>query len=152
LTQRRQLERLKMQAEVLADLDRRKDEFLAMLSHELRNPLAPIFNAVSLLRLERDDNPIRQEATTIIERQVNHLTRLIDDLLEVSRIATGRIRLEVEQVDLRSVVERALDAVRSVIVQRQQELTVVLPSEPVWLYADPTRLAQVVVNLLTNAA
>src|SRR5437016_5521630 len=99
LTERMQLERARVQAETLEEIDRRKDEFLAMLSHELRNPLSPILNAVHLLRLDRDPDPLRREATEIIERQVSHLTRLIDDLLEVSRITTGTIRLRRERCD-----------------------------------------------------
>ncbi len=140
------------QAASLADLHRRKDEFLAMLSHELRNPLAPILNAVQLLQLEKSDSGLQQEARAIIERQVGQLTRLIDDLLEVSRISTGRIHLHVERMDLRRVVERAVETARPAIGQRCHALTVVLPPAPVWLLADSTRLEQVVVNLLNNAA
>lgn len=152
LTERRQLERAKLQAEVMADLSRRKDEFLAMLSHELRNPLAPIINAVQMLRLQEMEDPLQQQATAIIERQTERLTRLIDDLLEVSRITTGRIRLQRASIDLRSVVEHAVETARPLIVQRRHELSVSLPPEAVWLYADATRLEQVVVNLLSNAA
>ena len=112
VTERRQLERVKMQAEVSADLHRRKDEFIAMLSHELRNPLAPIQNAVHILRLKPDDDPIQQQARTIIERQVGQLTTLVNDLLEVSRITTGRIQLHQERIVLQGVVERAIDSAR----------------------------------------
>jgi PAS domain S-box-containing protein len=140
------------QAESLADLHRRKDEFLAMLGHELRNPLAPILNAVQLLRLERDENKLRQQATTIIERQLGQLVRLVDDLLEVSRISTGRIHLHREQVDLRSIVQRGIETVLPLIDRRRHGHTVSLPASPVWVNADATRLEQVVVNLLNNGA
>ena len=99
ISDRSRLERkTQEQAEALADLHRRKDEFLAMLSHELRNPLAPIANAVQLLRLQKDENPSSSKPATIIERQVGQLTHLVDDLLEVSRITTGRIQLQQERV------------------------------------------------------
>jgi PAS domain S-box-containing protein len=153
ITDRRKLERAKVQAEVSADLHRRKDEFLAMLSHELRNPLSPIMNAVYLLRLEQgNENPIQQQARTIIERQVGQLSRLVNDLLEVSRITTGRITINKESVDVRGIIECAVDTVRPLIDQYHHQLTVTQPPEPIWLYADATRLEQVIVNLLTNAA
>ena len=138
--------------ETLADLDRRKDEFLAMLSHELRNPLAPISNAVKLLQLQKNQNPIQQQARTIIERQVGTLKHLIDDLLEISRINTGRVQLRLERIVLSGVVERAVETVRPLIAQRRQDLTLSVPPHPLWLHADAARLEQVVVNLLTNAA
>jgi len=152
VTERSQLERAAAQAEALADLHRRKDEFLAMLSHELRNPLTPILNAVHLLSLQRDENPIQHQARTVIERQVGQLAHLVDDLLDISRITSGRIRLHQEDVDARRIVERAVEAVRSLIEQRKHELTVSLPSDPIWLRADATRIEQMVVNLLNNAA
>jgi PAS domain S-box-containing protein len=144
--------RMQEQAEALADLHRRKDEFLAMLSHELRNPLAPIANAVHLLRLQESDDPIQQKARVIIERQVLQLTRLIDDLMEVSRITTGRVLLRNEIVDVNGVVEHAVETTRSLTDQREQRLTVSLSQQPIWLSADAARLEQVMVNLLTNAA
>ena len=145
ITERCRLERQ------LADLDRRKDEFLAMLSHELRNPLAPILNSVQLLQRQKDENPVQRKAHTIIERQVGQLTHLVDDLMEVSRTLTGRIQLRHEQVTVSGIVERAVDTVRPLIDQRKHELTVSLPPDPIWLYADAARLEQVVTNLLTNA-
>jgi PAS domain S-box-containing protein len=152
-TEHRKLELAMMQAEAMADLNRRKDEFLAMLSHELRNPLAPIMNSVHLLRLEQgSENPIQQQARTIIERQVAQLSHLVDDLLEVSRIMSGRIRLQKETVDMRGVVERSLESVRPLIEQRKHKLTVSQTAEPIWLNADSTRIEQIVVNLLNNAA
>jgi CheY-like chemotaxis protein/two-component sensor histidine kinase len=123
-----------------------------MLSHELRNPLAPILNALHILRLQQDENPIQQEARGMIERQVRQLSRLVDDLLEVSRITTGRVKLQQERVEVSGVIERAVEAIRPVVQQRQHELSVTLPDTPLWLYGDPHRLEQVVVNLLTNAA
>jgi PAS domain S-box-containing protein len=152
VTERLQLERTRLQAEAIADLSRRKDEFLAMLSHELRNPLAPILNALHMLQLKENEDPIQRQARAIIERQVGHLTRIVDDLLEVSRITTGSFRLRRESGDLRGVVERAADASRPSVVQRRHELSTTLPSEPIWVYGDPTRLEQVVVNLVVNAA
>jgi PAS domain S-box-containing protein len=152
ITERSRLERqTQEQAVALADINRRKDEFLAMLSHELRNPLSSILNAVYLLRLQRDEDLIQQQARNIIERQVGHLARLVDDLLEISRITVGSIQLRQERLDLRGIVDRAVETVRPVIDRRKHELLVTLPPEPVWLIADPTRLEQVIGNLLNNA-
>jgi signal transduction histidine kinase/CheY-like chemotaxis protein len=150
---------LKASELALADLHRRKDEFLAMLSHELRNPLAPILNSALLLRLHSDRNrlhgieePVLHQCAGIIEHQVGQLARIVDDLLEVSRITTGRIQLRHERIAEGVVVEHAVATVRSLINQRKHELTVSLPTEAIWLDADAARLEQVVVNLLTNAA
>ena len=140
------------QAAALADLHRRKDEFLAMLSHELRNPLAPIANAVQLLRLVPGEAPLQHKARAIIERQVSQLTRLVDDLMEVSRVTTGRIRLRLEAVLANGAVERAVETARPLIDGHRHELTLALSPQPIWLHADPSRLEQIVVNLLTNAA
>lgn len=160
ITERSRLQRLTQeQAAALADLDRRKDEFLAMLSHELRNPLAPILNAALLLRLHSNRNrlhgvedPILQQSATIIERQVGRLAGIVDELLDVSRITTGRIQLHRERCALGVVVEAAVGTVRSLLAQRTHELTVSLPKGAIWVDADAIRLEQVVVNLLTNAA
>jgi PAS domain S-box-containing protein len=160
ITERSRLQRLTQeQAAALADLDRRKDEFLAMLSHELRNPLAPILNAALLLRLHSTRNrlqgiedPILQQSASIIERQVGQLTQIVDELLEVSRITTGRIQLRQESIAVGVVAENAVATVRSLIDQRKHELTVSLPTQAIWVHADAARLEQVVVNLLTNAA
>ncbi len=153
ITERSRLERkTHEQATSLADLHRRKDEFLAMLSHELRNPLSPILNAVHLLRLQGDEGLLQREARNVIERQVGHLARLVDDLLEVSRITNGRVRLQQERLDVRGIVERAIESARPLITRRRHELTVTQLSEPIWLHADSTRLEQVLVNLLNNAA
>src|SRR6185436_19542882 len=152
ITRRRRMERqMEEQAVALADAHRRKDEFLAMLSHELRNPLAPIANAVYLLRLQKDENPIQQQARAIIERQVGQMARLVDDLLEISRITMGRVRLREELVTVSAIAERAVETVRPLIDKRRQSLTAAIPAEPLWLYADPVRIEQVVINLLANA-
>jgi PAS domain S-box-containing protein len=153
ITERSRLERqTHEQAEALADLHRRKDEFLAMLSHELRNPLAPILNAVQLLQLQRRESGLQQRARAIIERQLGQLVHLVDDLLEVSRISTGRIHLQRERLDMRAIVESGIETVRPLIEQRRHTFALRLPSSPIWIDGDSTRLAQVVVNLLTNAA
>ncbi len=144
--------RLKVQARTLVDLDRRKDEFLAMLSHELRNPLESISNAVHLLRLQETKDPLQQQARAIIERQLGQLNHLVNDLLEVSRITTGRVLLRKERIALGAVVERAVETVQPLMVQRGHRLNVQMPPNPIWLLADAARLEQVVVNLLTNAA
>ena len=149
---RRLFETSQEQAAALTDLHHRKDEFLAMLSHELRNPLAPIVNAVKLLSLQPNEAPLQHQAWTIIERQVGQLTRLVDDLLEVSRITTGRVQLRHERITINGIVERAVETAHPLIGQHNHELTVSLSPEPIWLYADAARLEQVVVNLLTNAA
>jgi len=151
----REAERLAENAKLyhaLQEADRRKDEFLAMLSHELRNPLAPILNAVQLLQLQKGENSVQQRARAIIERQVGQLTHLVDDLMEASRTITGRIQLRQEQVAVSGIVERAVETARPLIDQRGHELTVSLPPDPICLYADASRLEQVVTNLLTNAA
>jgi signal transduction histidine kinase len=151
----REAERLAENAKLyhaLKEADRRKDEFLAMLSHELRNPLAPILNAVQLLQLKKGENSVQQKGLAIIERQVGQLAHLVDDLMEVSRMNTGRIQLHQEQVTMSGIVERAVETARPLIDQRRHELTVSLPPDPLCLFADASRLEQVVTNLLTNAA
>jgi len=154
ITERSRMENvLRRQAVQLSEMHRRKDEFLAMLSHELRSPLAPIANAVQLLGLQKSgENRIQQQARGIIERQVGQLQHLVDDLLEVSRITTGRVQLRLETVDICSIAEGAVETVRPLIEQHRHELTVTLPQEPVWMVADAARLQQVLVNLLTNAS
>jgi PAS domain S-box-containing protein len=153
VSERSRLEKkMQEQAVALADLHHRKDEFLAMLSHELRNPLAPIANAVQLLRLVPNEPPLQQKARGIIERQVTQLTRLVDDLMEVSRITTGRIRLRLEPILANGIVERAVETARPLIDGHRHELAVRLSPQPIWLHADASRLEQIVVNLLTNAA
>ena len=153
ITERHTLELLlRGQATELSDLHRRKDEFLAMLSHELRSPLAPISNAVELMSLHSgNENKFQLKARGIITRQLGQLQHLVDDLLEVSRITTGRIQLRRERVAVAGIVEGAIETVRPLLEKRQHELTVALPPDPIWLNADFARIEQVLVNLLTNA-
>ncbi len=144
-------ERLRL-LQQLRDGDRRKDEFLAMLAHELRNPLAPIRNAVQFLQMKGPSEPSLQKAREIIDRQAQHMSRLIDDLLDVSRISRGKLTLQKQQACLLPILTNALEASRPLIEANRHELTVSLPSEPIYLEADTTRLAQVFLNLLNNAA
>ena len=154
VTERSRLEnQMRKQSAQLSELHRRKDEFLAMLSHELRSPLAPLTTAVQLLGLQHElEAPSHEQARGIIERQLARLQHLVDDLLDVSRITTGRIQLRREPVLISAVIEMALESTRQSIEQRRHVLTVSLPTEPIWLHADSARLEQGVVNLLTNAA
>ena len=134
------------------EADRRKDEFLAMLAHELRNPIAPIRNAVHVLRLCGSSDPEMEKPRAIIDRQLRQLTRLVDDLLDVSRITRGKICLQLEPVNVRTVVTSAVETSRPLIEARKHQLTVSLPQEPVFVNADRDRLSQVLSNLLNNAA
>jgi PAS domain S-box-containing protein len=153
ITERKQLEEeLRRRADELAAADRRKDQFLAMLAHELRNPLAPIRNAVELMHQVETSDPGFQQSREMVERQVRHLARLVDDLLDVSRITHGSIRLRKEAVDLGMVAERAVEATRSLIDSRGHQFLLELPDSPVRLEADPARLEQIMANLLNNAA
>jgi len=136
----------------LAEVDRRKDEFLAMLGHELRNPLAPVTTALELIRLHEMEPDRIARSREIIERQIQHMTRLIDDLLDVSRITRGKIELREQSVVLGAVVERAVETARPLIDERGHRLTLDLPVQPVTFIADPARLEQVLANLLNNAA
>ncbi len=139
-------------AERLAEADRRKDEFLGVLSHELRNPLAPIRNAVFLLRRgEPADVALRAKMLGVVERQVNHLTRLVDDLLDVTRITRGRIELRRERVDLAGLLRRTGEDHRAMANERGLQLVTHVPDTPAVVDGDPTRLMQIVGNLLQNA-
>jgi PAS domain S-box-containing protein len=146
------ISRLKATEEALRDADRRKDEFLATLAHELRNPLTPIRHAVKLLGAVTSKEGQQQWAREVIERQLQRMALILDDLLEVSRISRGRLELKPEIVDLASVITTAVETARPLIDSKQQHLTIELPAEPVSLVADPLRLSQSVSNLLTNAA
>ncbi len=152
----RVLERLESEsrrrADLLAEADRRKDEFLAMLAHELRNPLSPVSTSLHLLRLLGPLPEGALEAIEIADRQVKHLARLVDDLMEVSRITRGKITLKKEQVELGPVLRRVVDASRTLIESQRHHLTLNLPAEPILLDADPVRLDQIFTNLLNNAA
>ena len=148
VTARRQAEEaLRKANRALVETDRRKDEFLAMLAHELRNPLAPIRSGLELLALMQTGG----EVVETMQHQVEHLVRLVDDLLDVSRIMRGKIELRRQRVDFASAIERAVEAVRPSAEARTHRLEVELPDQPVTLHADPVRLAQVVGNLLNNA-
>ena len=152
ITERSRMEQLlKYQADALADTNRHKDEFLAVLSHELRNPLAPIVNALEAL--EHIPAALKQkQLLSMIERQVTRLTRLVDDLLDASRIGRGSVQLKLEDIDVGNAVRQAVQSVRHLIDARGHELSLAVPPEPVWVRADPVRLEQILVNLLTNAA
>ena len=145
ITERKRAEQL------LLDADRRKNEFLAMLAHELRNPLAPIRSAADILRLLGPENEKLKWARDVIERQVRHMTRLIDDLLDISRISRGKIQLQKTPVNVVSVVAGAMETVRPLIDARKQAIDVTMPSEPGTVFGDATRLVQVLSNLLHNA-
>jgi PAS domain S-box-containing protein len=136
----------------LRDADRRKDEFLATLAHELRNPLAPIRNGLQVMKLASGNAVAVERAREMMERQLTQMVRLVDDLLDVSRITRGKLELRKERIALANVVQNAVEGSRPIIEAAAHELTVRLPSEPVYLDGDPTRLAQVFSNLLTNAA
>jgi PAS domain S-box-containing protein len=155
ISERSHLEQqIALQAEALVDESRRKDEFLAMLSHELRNPLASIGGAMHLLKLEErgSESLIQRQAGEVIERQLANLTTLTSDLLEVSRVISGRIRLDRRAVNLNQVVRHAIETAQPLVEQRRHELIVNVSSEPFWTSADATRLEEVFVNLLDNAA
>jgi signal transduction histidine kinase len=139
-------------ARKLAGAARAKDEFLAMLAHELRNPLAPIRIAMQVMSKPETANPSLQKAREIVDRQVAHLTRLLDDLFDVSRITQGKVDLRKETVNLATVVANALEVSRSLIEERKHCLSVSLPEDPIFVEADPVRLEQVITNLVNNAA
>ena len=138
--------------QALRAADRRKDEFLAMLSHELRNPLAPIRNAVGILQRCVSADPVVSQTTTVLERQVLHMVRLVDDLLDVARITRGEIRLQNAKVDVADIVHAALEVSMPSIERFRHELALSLPEEPLPVYGDSLRLSQVLINLLNNAA
>ncbi len=138
------------QAASLAEMHRRKHAFLAVLCHEMRAPIAPIANAAHLLALT--EGPIVRDACAIIERQLARLTQLVDDLMDVTHVNSGRIVLRVETTDVRLVVDRAVTSVRAIMEKKAHTMHVVVPDFPVLLKADPVRLEQVLVNLLSNAA
>jgi signal transduction histidine kinase len=136
----------------LEDADRRKDAFLALVAHELRNPLAPIMTALELMRMRLAGSDALDHPLDVLERQARHLVRLLDDLLDISRITSGRIRLETEVLDAATIVHRAVELSRPLIDARRHRLSVSLPERSLWLRADPARLAQVLAHLLDNAA
>ena len=149
---KRDLTLSKQSEEALVQADRRKDEFLATLAHELRNPLAPLRNALHILQLTTSNDSATERLCETMERQVNHLVRLVDDLLEVSRITRGTIELRKEMVELAAVARNAIETSRPLIDAASLQLAISLPQEPLMLYGDPVRLSQIFANLLNNAA
>ena len=143
---------LRERESALQDADRRKDEFLALLAHELRNPLAPILYAVALLRNSATTTEQRDRSYDILERQVTHMSRLLDDLLDISRITLGTVALKKEPTSLATAIENSVEAAQPFIDAKRHELTIDLPGHPVIFEADPVRLAQIFSNLLINAA
>jgi signal transduction histidine kinase/ActR/RegA family two-component response regulator len=149
--ERRVAEALRKANAALAEADRRKDEFIAVLSHELRNPLAPIRYAMPLLA-EEPLGERGKRAISVIERQVAHVVRLVDDLLDVSRIATGKIELRRDLFTLGSIVSTAVEAASPAIAAARHSLDIALPDDPIWLQVDPARISQAMTNLLNNSA
>ncbi len=152
LTESEAVEAQRARADGLAEANRNRERFMALLSHELRSPLSPILNALSILDQMKTNDPIIEQAGNIIGRQVRLMARLVDDLLDVSRITSGKLRLTKEQTELRVVINHAGEAVRPFMDARKHEFSVSLPTFPIWVYADAVRLEQVIVNLLNNAA
>jgi signal transduction histidine kinase len=138
--------------QALKEADRHKDEFLAMLAHELRNPLAPIHNAIELMRIKPLNDPQLNWARDVIARQLTSLTRLVDDLLDVSRITRGKINLTRQMVELEGLISRAIETVHPLFDERKHQLTLELPEPGVKVFGDPTRLTQAIANVLGNAA
>jgi PAS domain S-box-containing protein len=149
---KRQEDELREQALALAEADRQKDEFLATLAHELRNPLSPISNAVQLWPLVEDNREELTKLRGIVERQVQQMTRLVDDLLDLSRISRGQIQIRRQQVDLAAVIDAAVESVQPIVDERGHRLLVDLPAEPIRVDVDVARLTQVFGNILNNAA
>ncbi|HEV7669739.1 MAG TPA: chemotaxis protein CheB [Thermoanaerobaculia bacterium] len=152
LATKRDVTERKRTLEALREADRRKDEFLATLAHELRNPLAPIANAVEIMRLASDDPEAVAHAREILFVQVRHLSRIVEDLIDVSRIVEQKVQLQRERVALADVVDNAVESCRALIESRDHRLHVTLPAEPLYVDADPVRLHQILINLLNNAA
>jgi PAS domain S-box-containing protein len=153
ITDRKRMEmQLLHQAKALYEADRRKDEFLAMLAHELRNPLAPLSNALEIIRIQGTEGTLIAEALEIARRQIQHMARLLEDLLDVSRITRGKVELRKRPVEFNTIVTHAVETIRPVFETLRHELSVRLAPQPLRLEADPTRLEQVVSNLLNNAA
>jgi CheY-like chemotaxis protein/nitrogen-specific signal transduction histidine kinase len=136
----------------LLDADRRKDEFIATLSHELRNPLAPIRNSLELLEREACDDAIQKQSRSVIKRQVEQMTRLVEDLLDISRVTRDKIELRKEVVDLAAIIKGSIEISRPAIDSAGHELKIILPEQPVLVKVDPGRMAQVFSNLLNNAS
>src|SRR5581483_1636958 len=148
----RDLEERKRLQEALQQSDRRKDEFLAVLAHELRNPLAPIRTAADIMRVKPLTDPALMQCRDVIGRQVEQLTRLVDDLLAVLRITSGKLRLQKQLIEISAIVQRAVETQKPIFDERRQQLVVELPKEPLVLEGDLTRLSEALANLLNNAA
>jgi PAS domain S-box-containing protein len=148
----RDITRQKHAEEALREADRRKDEFIATLAHELRNPLAPIRHAAAISKAENATEAQKRWSHDVISRQVQHMALLLEDLLDVSRITRGTLELRIEMTELAEVLDAAIETARPSIEAKRHKLTVDVPEEPVWFAADPLRLAQVLANLLTNAS
>jgi len=148
---KRDEEKLRQLAAELSEADRRKDEFMATLAHELRNPLAPIRSGLQIIKLSGANGAVEQ-ARTMMERQLTHMVRLVDDLLDISRVSQGKIELRTERVEVRAVIDAAVETSRPLIEEAGHNLVVVVPDEPIFVDGDMTRLVQVVSNLLTNSA
>lgn len=146
-----QRDELSQSADALKEADSRKDEFLATLAHELRNPLAPIRNGLQILRMS-PTQAVSDEVRDMMDRQLTHLVRLIDDLMDVSRVSQGKIELRKEPVSVQEILQAALEVSQSLIEKSQHTLTLDVPDEKLWMYADLTRMAQIISNLLNNAA
>jgi len=149
---RNYLEERERTTEALKQADRRKDEFLAILAHELRNPLAPIRNSLQILRMSASIDPAAERICEMMERQVNHMVRLVDDLMEVSRITRGLIELRNEETDLATIIREAVETSKPLIEAGQHQLAISLPADVIPIYGDTLRLGQVFSNLLNNAA
>src|SRR5207248_9588075 len=134
----------------LKEGDRRKDEFLAMLAHELRGPLAPLSNLLEIMKRADGNADLLQQARSTMERQLGQLVRLVDDLIDVSRITRNKIELRKERVELASIIHQSVEACRPLAEGASHEVSVTLPPEPIYLHADPVRLAQVFSNILNN--
>ncbi|MFO0888779.1 MAG: PAS domain S-box protein, partial [Isosphaeraceae bacterium] len=153
VSERRQLEdQLRQHAEELAEANARKNEFLAMLGHELRNPLAPIRNAVKIMKQRDPDDPTLRWAREVIDYQMRQMAQLVDDLLEISRVTRGKVRLQKEVVDVATIVAYAVETSRPIIDAHRHHLSISLPADPIRVHADQVRMAQVLSNLLNNAA
>jgi signal transduction histidine kinase len=143
--------RFRRQSERLAETDRRKDEFLAMLAHELRNPLAPIRNAVEVMRRKGDGSPDLNWVRDMIDRQVSHLVHLVDDLVDASRISRGKLILSKKPMDLTHLISEAVESLSAPLQKKRHEITMSLPATPIYVEGDPVRLTQVFLNLVSNA-
>jgi CheY-like chemotaxis protein/nitrogen-specific signal transduction histidine kinase len=151
LTRQKQFDELRVAQQLLVDADRRKDEFLATLAHELRNPLAPLRNGLQIIELAQRDQRVLKDAQAMMKRQLQNMVRLIDDLLDISRITLGRLELRRESVSLADVIRGAVEVARPALTENGQSLQVSLADDPLYVMADPVRLAQVISSLLANA-